>query len=90
VDVGGRRGVYLVDEDVARFRDVRTGLSDDQRIEVLEGLEDGTVVVTTGALAIRDGERVTTAGAARRGGDQPGGRGRGERSGTTPPAAGRQ
>ncbi len=93
VDIGGRRGVYVPEGDVARFRDVRTGLSDEQRIEVVDGLEDGTVVVTTGALAIRDGERITSAGAARRGGDQTGdGRGGAARGGrsTTPPASGRQ
>jgi RND family efflux transporter MFP subunit len=94
VDVGGRRGVYLVDGENARFRDVRTGLSDDERIEILEGVEEGAVVVTTGALAIRDGERITTAAAARRGGEPGVGRGgrgggRGGRSGA-PPAAGRQ
>ncbi len=35
-----------------------TGLSDLDRVEVLDGLTEGTRVVTTGALAIRDGDRV--------------------------------
>jgi RND family efflux transporter MFP subunit len=89
VDIGGRRGVYLADGDVARFRDVRTGISDDERIEVLEGLEEGARVVTTGALAIRDGERITTPGAAPAGG-RSGGRGRGAAPAAGPPPAGRQ
>ncbi len=89
VDVGGRHGVYLADGDVARFRDVRTGISDEDRIEVLEGLDEGTRVVTTGALAIRDGERITTPGAAA---SPTGarGRGRGEPPAAGPPPAGRQ
>jgi RND family efflux transporter MFP subunit len=89
VDIGGRRGVYLADGDVARFRDVRTGISDDERIEVLEGLEEGARVVTTGALAIRDGERITTPGAAPAAG-RSGGRGRGGSPAAGPPPAGRQ
>ena len=86
VDIGGRRGVYLADGDVARFRDVRTGISDDERIEVLEGLEEGARVVTTGALAIRDGERITTPGAA----TGSGGRSRGAAPAAGPPPPGRQ
>jgi RND family efflux transporter MFP subunit len=74
VDVSGRRGVYLVDGDVARFRDVTTGVSDDELIEVVDGLDEGTRVVTMGALAIRDGDRITVAGAApARGRGRPGG-----------------
>jgi RND family efflux transporter MFP subunit len=84
VDVQGRRGVYVVEEgDVARFREVETGLSNPERIEVVSGVSEGTRVVTTGALAIRDGERILTAEAAR-----GGGRG-GPRGGATPAPEGR-
>jgi multidrug efflux pump subunit AcrA (membrane-fusion protein) len=68
VDVGGRRGVYLVDGETARFRDVQTGVSDESHIEVVDGVDEGARVVTMGALAIRDGERIVLAGAAREGG----------------------
>jgi RND family efflux transporter MFP subunit len=83
VDVGGRRGVYLVDGETARFRDVRTGLSDDERIEVVDGIEEGARVVTMGALAIRDGERIAPVGGA------GGRRGRGDTSGAASPPADR-
>ncbi len=74
VDVQGRRGVYVVgDDEVAKFQDVQTGLSNVDRIEILSGVTEGTRVVTTGALAIRDGERVLTADAARGGGSRGGG-----------------
>jgi RND family efflux transporter MFP subunit len=82
VDISGRRGVYTVDGDVARFQAVQTGLSDGDFIEVTEGLEDGTRLVTVGALALRDGDRISVIGApgGRNGGgraDGAGGRGRG-------------
>ena len=48
VDIGGRRGVYTVEGDVARFQAVQTGLSDGDFIEVLEGVQDGTRLVTDG------------------------------------------
>jgi RND family efflux transporter MFP subunit len=87
VDVQGRRGVYVVGEgDVAQFQEVETGLSDTERIEILSGVAEGTRVVTTGALAIRDGERILTAAAARAGGA---GRNGGQPRGGGAPAEGR-
>jgi RND family efflux transporter MFP subunit len=72
VDTEGRRGVFVVDNDTAKFREVRTGLADADWVEVLDGVEEGTRLVTTGALAIRDGDRVTVAGAARGDGQRGG------------------
>jgi RND family efflux transporter MFP subunit len=83
VDSEGRRGVFLIDGQTAKFQVVRTGLQDNERIEILEGLTEGTRVITTGALALRDGDRITPmnmpgqAGGregGRRGGGQGGGR----------------
>ena len=68
VDVEGRRGVFLVENSAAKFIEVKAGLSDGERIEILEGLNDGQRVITTGALALRDGDRVAVAEAAARGG----------------------
>jgi len=65
VDLDGKRGVYLVDGPVARFREVHSGLQDADYLEVLDGLDEGARVVTTGALALRDGDRITLAGAGR-------------------------
>ncbi len=59
IDAEGQRGVYLIDGQNAKFQPVRTGLQDGERIEILEGLTEGTQVVTTGALALRDGDRIT-------------------------------
>jgi RND family efflux transporter MFP subunit len=62
VDMSGRRGVFVVEEQTARFQEVRTGLQDADRVEVLDGVVEGQRVVTTGALALRDGDRVLLAG----------------------------
>lgn len=79
VDVQGRRGVYVVEDDgIARFHEVQTGLSDATRIEITGGVAEGTSVVTTGALAVRDGERITIAGSS------PPARAAGGRRGATP------
>ena len=85
LDLEGKHGAYVVDQGVARFRVLRTGLQDAERVQVLEGLDEGTRVVTVGTLAIRDGERVQLAGAAAGGdgagngtGGRRGGRGKGQ------------
>jgi HlyD family secretion protein len=63
IDTEGKRGVFMVDQSqTARFREVRTGLQDAEWVEILDGLEEGDRVVTTGALALRDGDRVALVG----------------------------
>jgi membrane fusion protein (multidrug efflux system) len=76
VDTEGKRGVFLVDGQTAKFREVQTGLQDNDRVEILDGLTDGERVVTVGALALRDGDRVQLAG-----GDPGAKGGRGNRGG---------
>ena len=91
VDISGRRGVYTVDGDVAHFQAVQTGLSDAEFIEVTEGIQDGTRLVTVGALALRDGDRISVIGAGGRGGGRADGAGRGGRGrGTGQPDTGGQ
>jgi RND family efflux transporter MFP subunit len=81
VDFEGRRGVFLPEGQTAKFQPVQTGLQDNERVEVVEGLADGQRVITTGALALRDGDRITPmnmpGGEApgRQGGGRSGGRG---------------
>jgi RND family efflux transporter MFP subunit len=71
VDLDGKRGAFLVEDQVAKFVEVKTGLSDGERIEILDGLTEGQRVVTTGALALQNNDRVAVVGA-------DGGRGRGK------------
>jgi len=51
-------GVFVVDSDVARFQPVRIGAADGDRIEAMEGLEPGQIIVTRGANLLQNGDRV--------------------------------
>jgi len=68
VDIEGQRGVFIVDGPTAKFRAVQTGLQDNERVEILDGLQEKERVVTVGALALRDGDRITVLGQGGRGG----------------------
>ncbi|HEX5733324.1 MAG TPA: efflux RND transporter periplasmic adaptor subunit [Blastocatellia bacterium] len=65
---GEQPGVYTIDNDVARFRNVETGLTEGEKVEVTNGLKESETVVTRGANLLKDGDRVRVMGA------QPGGR----------------
>jgi membrane fusion protein (multidrug efflux system) len=83
VDLGGRRGVFQLQNDTAVFRTVQVGSEQGLLVEILGGLVEGDEVVSTGAGALRDGDRVALAGGA------TGGRGRrGGQAGGTPPQNG--
>ncbi|MGH7341696.1 MAG: efflux RND transporter periplasmic adaptor subunit, partial [Candidatus Rokuibacteriota bacterium] len=63
VDYTGRRGVFVASGDNAvTFRPVRVGIEESDQIEILDGVAEGDHVVTTGAAALRDGDRVVLAG----------------------------
>jgi RND family efflux transporter MFP subunit len=91
VDMSGRRGVFVVEEQTARFQEVRTGLQDAERVEVIDGVAEGQRVVTTGALALRDGDRVLLASEEQGNGNGRGvgGRGQGGRGRSTNQGQGR-
>jgi RND family efflux transporter MFP subunit len=59
VDTEGKRGVFVIQDNAAHFLEVQSGLSDGTRIEIVDGLKEGQQVITTGALALREGDRVT-------------------------------
>ena len=73
VDLEGKRGVYVIEGDTAKFHDIRTGLQDVDRYQIVEGVSEGQRVVTTGALAVKDGDRVIVMGAPRGGRSERGG-----------------
>jgi len=74
VDINGTRGVYLAVNNVAQFRPVKTGIENNTRTEILDGVVDGDRVVTTGAPALRNGDPIVL-GTAQRDGVEGGGRG---------------
>jgi RND family efflux transporter MFP subunit len=89
-DLEGKRGVFMLENGVARFHEVKTGLQDNERVEVLEGLTEGQRVVTVGTLALRDGDRISVVGEPAGDGQ---GRGRGRRgggAGSNQPGTGRE
>jgi RND family efflux transporter MFP subunit len=90
-DLGGRRGVFQVLNDTAVFRTVQVGSEQQKFVEILSGVAEGEQVITTGARALRDGDRVILAGGQRGGGRRGGGEGRqtGEGDPATPAAGGR-
>jgi len=88
VDLEGKRGVFVIENQVAKFHPIRSGLQDGDRVQILEGATEGQRVVTVGATAIKDGDRVQLTGAAGgrggREGRSGGGRGEGRPGGNAP------
>jgi HlyD family secretion protein len=82
VDLGGRRGVFQLQNNVAVFRTVQVGTEKGDIVEILAGLKEGEEVISTGAGALRDGDRVLLAGS----GEDDGSRGRGPQTGSSPRA----
>ena len=60
----------------AKFLPVQTGIRDGEHIEITSGVEAGARVITTGAGALKDGDRIVAAGAE----GSRGREGRGERA----------
>ncbi|MEQ1912265.1 MAG: efflux RND transporter periplasmic adaptor subunit, partial [Vicinamibacterales bacterium] len=75
IDLNGKKGVFMPEENVAKFKPVTLGMSHPDYVEIVEGLNEGMRVVSTGAAALREGDRIVLLG-------QGGGRsGRGGRGG---------
>jgi RND family efflux transporter MFP subunit len=45
-----------------QFRPVETGLEEQEQVEIVQGIDEGERVVTTGAGALNDGDRIMVAG----------------------------
>ena len=54
----GRKYVFVVERGIALWRNIRTGLEDNDNIEVLEGLNLQDQLVTRGYETLRDGSKV--------------------------------
>lgn len=77
---GEQPGVYTIEAEKAKFLPVETGLTQEDKVEVVSGLKVGEVVITRGSNLLKDGDRVRVMG------NQPGGRagGPGEGRGEQP------
>jgi membrane fusion protein, multidrug efflux system len=59
----GAQAVFIVEDGTATRRTVRTGLTSQGRIEIVDGLTEGESVVVVGNTNLRDGMTVRVAGA---------------------------
>lgn len=50
--------VFVMDQNRVSQRDITLGLTEEDYVEVLDGLEQGEVIVTVGVESLEDGERV--------------------------------
>jgi RND family efflux transporter MFP subunit len=76
IDSQGTRGVYQPGEDnKAKFKAVKVGIENNETAEILEGLNEGEIVVSDGAGALRRDDELVIAG--QQGGSGGRGRGRG-------------
>lgn len=67
----------------ARFVPVVTGIRDADAVEINAGVTEGMRIVTTGAMALKDGDRIVPSGGRGGGGGQTPGSGTGGREGGT-------
>ncbi len=58
LNTGGNSYVYVIHNNIAEKRIIRTGIVEENRVEVLDGLKEGEVVVTVGAEMLTDGTMV--------------------------------
>ena len=75
VDFEGKRGVWIPGgENKVEFREIKLGLEDAERIEILDGVKPGDRIVTEGAASLRAGDTIVLPGQAAgcwRGGRRP-------------------
>ena len=58
-DVGGRKAsLFVASDNVARLRQVGTGVVSGDLVEIVSGLSAGETVITRGGFNVRDGDRV--------------------------------
>lgn len=58
VQEGSLRSVFVVEADSVRKVEVRTGLYDESHVEILDGVQDGDLVVSLGQGGLRTGSRI--------------------------------
>ena len=83
VDLQGKIGLWLpADEgDTPVFTPVTVGIEQQEFTEIASGVKEGQRIITTGAAALRPGDRIVMAGRGGRanGANRAGGTGRGRR-----------
>ena len=62
LDQSGTRRLFVVEQGVARAREIETGISDGERVEIVRGVRAGELVVIAGQHTLRDGAAVVVPG----------------------------
>lgn len=58
----GKNVLFTVEDGRAKLREVKTGVSDGEKIEIIEGLTEGESVIVEGNFGLSDGARVEVGG----------------------------
>jgi len=61
VHEGEETAVFVVENQMAKRREVKTGLESDDRVEIVSGVTTGEMVITSGQNGLPDGAKVTLA-----------------------------
>lgn len=59
IEEAGETAVFVVRDELAEKRVVRTGYAEAGRVEILDGLDDDDAVVTVGQANLKNGSRIT-------------------------------
>jgi len=59
---GDQPGVYVIESEKAKFIALETGLTQEDKVEVINGLKAGDTVITRGSNLLKDGDRVKVTG----------------------------
>lgn len=59
VEEGGESSVFVVSDETARRRSVRTGYVENGKVEILDGLDDEEAFVLVGQAGLKEGSKVT-------------------------------
>ncbi len=64
VEEAGQSAIYVVEDNLAERRIIRTGYADGGQVEVLDGLGETEVFVIVGQTSLKDGSKVSIINAA--------------------------
>jgi membrane fusion protein, multidrug efflux system len=67
VEEAGETSVFVVSEEIAHRRSIRTGYVENGRVEILDGLGDGESFVLVGQTGLKEGSKVTVINAGETG-----------------------
>jgi len=67
---GDQPGVYVIESEKAKFIALETGLTQEDKVEVISGLKAGDTVITRGSNLIKEGDRIRVMGKGQQGDPQ--------------------